>query len=70
MEAMDLLNPDLRRLFEAEEARRHQLAALPFPEKVRMVIRLQEMAAPILRGRGRAVQPWRIARPSNPLNER
>lgn len=58
METMDDLNPSLARLFAAKEQRRHRLAALSFPEKVRAVVRLQEMAAPILRARGRQVQPW------------
>ena len=57
---METLTPEIRRLFAAKEARRHRLAALPFPEKVRAVVRLQEMAAPILRMRGRAVRVWAI----------
>ena len=51
---------DLDQLLAAKEARRRQLAAAPFPEKVRIVVRLQEIAAPILRQRGRLVRPWRI----------
>jgi len=50
---MDALKPEIARLFAAKEARRHKLAALPFPEKVRAVVRLQEMAAPVLRARVR-----------------
>jgi len=46
METMDTLKPEIALLFAAKEARRHKLAALPFPEKVRAVVRLQEMAAP------------------------
>ena len=65
METMDALNPALTQLFAAKEARRHRLAALSFPEKVRAVVRLQEMAAPILRARGRQVQPWQLARPTD-----
>ena len=49
---------ELERLFAAKEARRCALVALPFPEKVAAVIKLQEMAAPILRARGRTVRPW------------
>ena len=60
MEAMDSLDPDLRRLFEAKKERRRALASLPFAEKVRAVVRLQEAAAPILRARGRNVRPWAI----------
>jgi len=50
----------ITRLFEAKEARRQKLAALPYPEKVKAVVRLQEMAAPILRQRGRVAHVWKI----------
>jgi len=57
---MDALNPEIARLFAAKEARRHRLAKLPFPEKVRAVVRLQEMAAPVLRARGKIVRAWKL----------
>jgi hypothetical protein len=57
---MDTLKPEIARLFAAKEARRHKLAALPFPAKVRSVICLQEMAAPMLRARGRKVCVWNL----------
>jgi hypothetical protein len=60
VETMDALKPEIARLFAAKEARRHKLAALPFPEKVRAVVRLQEMAAPVLRARGRRVRVWTL----------
>jgi hypothetical protein len=60
MEAMDTLKPEIARLFAAKETRRHKLAALSFPEKVRAVVRLQEMAAPLLRARGRNVRVWTL----------
>jgi len=60
METMDTLNPEIARLFAAKETRRHKLAALPFPEKVRAVVRLQEMVAPVLRARGRKVRVWNL----------
>ncbi len=60
MEAMDTLKPEIARLFAAKEARRRKLAALPFPEKVRIVVRLQEMVAPLLRARGKQVCVWNI----------
>ena len=56
---MDELNPEVANLFAAKEARRRRLAALPFPEKIRMLMQLQRMAAPILRARGRDVRPWK-----------
>ena len=61
MEAMDTLKPEIARLIAAKEQRRHKLAALPFAEKVRVVVQLQRMAAPVLRARGRAVHVWALA---------
>ena len=61
MEIMDDLKPGIARLFAAKEQRRRKLAALSFPEKVRAVVRLQEMAAPVLRQRGRKVRVWPLA---------
>jgi hypothetical protein len=54
----DELNSEIARIFAAKEARRRKLAALPFQEKVRAVIRMQEMAVPFYRRRGRVVRPW------------
>ena len=59
MEGLDEISAEAARLFAAKGRRREMLAALPFPEKVEAVIRMQQMAAPILRARGRLVQPWR-----------
>jgi len=53
---MERLTPEIARLFAAKEERRHKLAALPFPEKVRAVVRMQEMAAPLLRARRRRIR--------------
>ena len=58
MEPMEDVRPEVARLFTAKEARRRLLAAMPFPEKVRAVIRLQRMAAPLLRSRGKKVRVW------------
>jgi hypothetical protein len=58
METMDHLRPDIARLLAAKNQRRRQLAALSFAQKVRLVIQLQEMVAPILRARGRSVRVW------------
>lgn len=57
---MDPLNPEVAALLAAKQKRRLQLAALPFPEKVAAVVKLQELAAPILRARGKIVEPWRV----------
>jgi len=61
---MDDLKPEIARLFAAKEQRRRKLAALSFPEKVRAVVRLQEMAAPVLRQRGCNVRVWTLAPPT------
>lgn len=63
---MEAFDPEIARLFAAKEARRHKLAALPFPEKVRVVVRLQHMVAPLLRARGRAVKVWNLQEPTPP----
>jgi hypothetical protein len=55
---MDLMDPEIARLFAAKEARRQRLARLPFAEKVKLVVQLQKMAAPLLRQRGRRVRVW------------
>jgi hypothetical protein len=60
VEAVEALKPEIAKLFAAKEARRRELAKLPFPEKVRAVVRLQEMVAPLLRARGRTVRVWAL----------
>ena len=55
---MDDIKPELQRLFDAKETRRRKLAQLPFPEKVRIILQLQRMAAPLFRARGIKVRVW------------
>lgn len=63
MERMDpAIETELARIIAAKEKRRRDLAALPFPEKVRLVVRLQEMAAPLLRARGHKVRVWQYSK--------
>lgn len=62
---MEGLTPEIARLFAAKEERRRKLAALPFPEKVRAVVCMQEMAAPLLRSRGRQVRVWALQGPAS-----
>ncbi len=57
---MDRLSPEIARLFDAKQRRRERLAVLPFPEKVRAVVRMQQMTAPVLRARGRKVRVWAV----------
>jgi hypothetical protein len=60
---MDDLTPEIARLIAAKEQRRRTLAALPVPEKVRVVVQLQRMAAPVMRARGRPVRVWHLDSP-------
>ena len=60
MDQMDNLPPEIARLIAAKERRRRELAALPFPEKVRIVVQRQKMVAPILRARGLPARVWKI----------
>ena len=64
MESLDGVTAEVARIFAAKERRRRDLARLPFPEKVHAVIQLQNMAATILRRRGKIVRPWEPARAS------
>jgi hypothetical protein len=57
---MNRVQPEIQRLFDAKEARRRDLVRLSFPEKVRIVVELQRMAAPVYRARGRNVREWVI----------
>ncbi|MCE2693934.1 MAG: hypothetical protein QE570_10555 [Verrucomicrobiota bacterium] len=42
----------------AKQSRRHELARLPMEEKLRAVVKLQQMAAPILKKRGQTRSVW------------
>ena len=59
-ELMSTLEPEVARLLAAKEDRRRALAGLPYPDKVRAVVRLQRMVAPVLRARGGPVRVWKI----------
>jgi hypothetical protein len=52
------MNPELEKILARKQARRQWLAALRFPEKIRVLVRLQAMAAPIQRAKGRSVRVW------------
>lgn len=58
MERVDDLTPELAKIFAGKEQRRQKLARTSYPEKVKAVMQLQNMTAPILRARGKSVQPW------------
>ena len=57
---MDNLNPEITYFFAVKEARRQRLARLSYAEKVKAVVQLQRMAAPLLRQRGRNVRVWEL----------
>jgi len=57
---MDRLKAEIDKLFLAKEQRRARLATLPFHEKVRAVVKMQEMVAPVLRARGKQVRVWEL----------
>jgi hypothetical protein len=57
---MERLKPEIETLFRAKQQRRKKLVALPFPEKVRAVVRMQQMAAPVLLARGKSVRVWEL----------
>ena len=69
MEGMDNLRPEIGRLIAAKERRRQKLAALSFADKVRVVVQMQQMVAPVLRARGRAVRVWALDN-SNPVGQK
>jgi len=62
MERLDRLKVEAERLFTAKERRRRDLASLPFPQKVQIVVQLQRMAAPLFKKRGLDVRAWRLDR--------
>jgi hypothetical protein len=60
MEELDGMTTELAKIFAGKEQRRRTLARLPYPEKVQAVMQLQEMAAAILRSRGKIVRVWPV----------
>jgi len=51
---------ELKQLLAGKQRRRQDLARLPIEEKLRAVVRLQQMSAPILRQRGKLVRCWNL----------
>ena len=48
----------LNQILAGKQRRRHELARLPIEKKLLAVVRLQELAAPILQQRGKTVRCW------------
>lgn len=51
-------NNALTTALAAKQLRRHELARMPMEQKLRAVVKLQEMAAPILKKRGKTRSVW------------
>jgi len=49
---------EIKAIFKAKERRRRALARLPFEEKIRIVVRLQDIAAAIRKEKRQRV--WRL----------
>ncbi len=57
---MDGMSQEMETILAAKAARRRVLARLPIEEKVKILIELQKMTAPILRAKGRTVHVWEL----------
>ena len=51
----------IKKIFRAKSERRMKLARLPIEKKVRILLQLQKMAAPVYRSSGINKKPWIIA---------
>ena len=58
METVDTLTPPAPHSVFGKPRHREALRKLPLPEKVRIVIELQKIVAPILRARGQTPFIW------------
>ena len=57
---MDEVSPEIQALFEAKARRRKELAALPWPEKVRILVQMQRMIYPLVCDRDPRACVWDI----------
>ena len=57
---MDPMKDLMDEIVADKTRRRKARAALPFPEKIRILVHMQERRAPILRARGLKATVWRI----------
>lgn len=60
MARMDPLEAEFWKAIEAKEKRRKELAALPYAEKLRILIRMQKMIYPIVKDRDPRACVWHI----------
>ncbi|MBD3322034.1 MAG: hypothetical protein GF350_13130 [Chitinivibrionales bacterium] len=61
MERMDNLKNVAEELFIRKQHRRKQLAAMPWPEKVKAIVQMQRMVYPIVKDRNKRACIWKIA---------
>lgn len=52
------MNPQLQHIFDAKEQRRKELAALPYTDKLRILLKLQRMADVGRAARGLPPKAW------------
>lgn len=57
---MDHMNAELERILEAKRERRLKLASLPYPEKVRILVKMQRMAYPLVAKRNPRACVWKV----------
>lgn len=57
------LKQTVKRLWRAKQQRRKSLAALPIEEKIKIIVKLQQAAYPLLAKRNKnQLKPWKLAR--------
>lgn len=66
---VEQLDPLMERIFQAKEERRKRLAALPWPEKVRILVQMQRMIVPIIRDRDPRACVWDIPEADEKLEQ-
>lgn len=57
---MDKMTFDITPQIATKEKRRKMLSALPYPEKVKLIVRLQKMVVPIVKGRDPRACVWKV----------
>lgn len=58
MEPVEALKAEFDRVVAAKAERRRRMAALPFLEKVRILVQMQRMTAPLTRGKNPRARVW------------
>jgi hypothetical protein len=61
---MDNVERCAEREFQKKNHRRKQLASLPYPQKVRAIVRMQRMTVPLVGSRNPRARIWKISEDS------